>query len=195
MLRRTQDERSRETREKLMRATIDVLLERGYAGLTTSLVEGRAGVSSGARVHHFRTKEDLVVAAMTMIYDHATELGQTRAASARKLKEPIRAFIEDCRSIYFDWPFLASIDVVIAARTNDNLMSRIFEVLDTFHATMRKTWVDALVAAGQDAKSAETDLRLTLNMMRGMATNKIWQNDQAEYDQLIEIWCKTLRRK
>jgi AcrR family transcriptional regulator len=192
--RRTQQERSRDTREKLLRATIEVLAERGYAGLTTAQVEAKAGVSSGARVHHFRTKEDLVVAATQLIYDEATRLGQTRAESAKTSKEPIRAFIEDCRSIYFDWPFLASVDVMIASRTVPSLMPKVFSVLEKFHATMKATWMDALVASGQDPVSAELDLRLTLNMMRGMALNKIWQNDQAEYDRLIEVWCQRLRR-
>lgn len=181
-------------RERLLKATIEVLLECGYAGLTTALVDARAGVSSGARVHHFRTKADLVVAATRYAYDRATELGQSRAEAARLSDEPIRSFIEDCLSIYFDWPFVSALEIVLAARTEPELMAKIHPVLDEFHATMKSTWIAALESAGYDRAAAETDLRLTLNLIRGMAVNRIWQNDATEYARLIEIWCERLRQ-
>jgi AcrR family transcriptional regulator len=193
--RRTQEARSRETRERLLRATIDVLMESGYAGLTTAQVDARAGVSSGARVHHYRTKADLVVAATRYAYDHATELGQRRAAAASRSPDRIRGFIADCLSIYFDWPFVAALEVLLAARTDRALFAKIHPVLDTFHATMKATWMRALTDAGYDPAQAETDLRLTLNLIRGMAINRIWQNDAAEYARLIEIWCDRLRER
>lgn len=191
--RRTQDQRSRETRDKLLQATIDVLLERGYAGLTTAQVEARAGVSSGARVHHYRSKEDLVVAAMELIYERATQLGQTRAGDAGASAEPVAALIEDCRSIYFGWPFLASVDVMIAARTDPGLEPRVNGVLHTFHSTMKATWIKALMSAGYSAARAEIVFSMTLNLMRGMAINKVWQNNQGEYDLIISEWRKQVK--
>ena len=193
--RRSQETRSRETRDKLLQAAIEVLMECGYAGLTTAQVAARAGVSSGARVHHFPTKTDLVIAATRMAYQRATELGQMRAQAARKSAEPIRHFIEDCKSIYFDWPFLSAIEVVVTARTDAGLMARIGPVLEEFHSTMRIIWINAFVDAGYEARAAETILRMTLNMIRGMAMNKIWENDVAEYERLIETWCEWEKQK
>ena len=46
--RRTQESRSRAARERLLAATIEVLVDRGYNGLTTKEVATRAGFSSGA---------------------------------------------------------------------------------------------------------------------------------------------------
>lgn len=194
-VRRTQGERSRGTRERLMQATIDVLLEAGYAGLTTAQVDQRAGVSSGARVHHFPTKADLVVAATEVAYEKATELGQRRADVARRSKEPLKHFVDDCLSVYFDWPFIAALEVVLAARSDAELMAKIRPVLGKFHGTMRKTWTDALVDAGYRRPDAEVDLRLTLNLIRGMALNNIWEGDSAEYEKLIKIWSERLPKR
>lgn len=58
--RRTQEERSSATRRALLEATIDCLVEEGYANLTTTKVAARAQVSRGAQVHHFPTKATLV---------------------------------------------------------------------------------------------------------------------------------------
>lgn len=62
--RRTQEERSTETRARLLKSTIDLLIEVGYARLSTNDVATRAGLSRGAQVHHFPLKADLVRAAI-----------------------------------------------------------------------------------------------------------------------------------
>src|SRR3954449_2997046 len=59
-----QEERTRLMRARLLEATVECLVERGFAGTSTTLVSERAGVSRGAQLHHFPTKNDLVVAAV-----------------------------------------------------------------------------------------------------------------------------------
>ena len=44
-------------RARLLEATVELLVERGYAGTSTTLVSERAGVSRGAQLHHFPTKK------------------------------------------------------------------------------------------------------------------------------------------
>ncbi|HEX3604276.1 MAG TPA: TetR/AcrR family transcriptional regulator [Candidatus Dormibacteraeota bacterium] len=62
--RRTQAERSAATQARVLEAAAEVLLESGYSGLTTTRVAQRAGVSRGAQLHQYPTKEALVVAAV-----------------------------------------------------------------------------------------------------------------------------------
>ncbi|WP_280510718.1 TetR/AcrR family transcriptional regulator, partial [Nocardia farcinica] len=62
--RRTQEQRSTEMRTRLLDATIECLVEYGYAGTTTPRIAERAGVTRGAQVHHFGSKNDLVIAAI-----------------------------------------------------------------------------------------------------------------------------------
>lgn len=70
-----QEERSAETRKRLLEAAIACLNERGYTGTTTTEIAGRAGVSRGAQVHHFRHKEELVLGALEHICERRlTEL-------------------------------------------------------------------------------------------------------------------------
>ena len=51
-------------RARLLEATVELLVDKGYAGTSTTLVSERAGVSRGAQLHHFPTKQDLDVAAV-----------------------------------------------------------------------------------------------------------------------------------
>ena len=82
-----QADRSRAMRARLLEATVELLVERGFAGTSTTLVSERAGVSRGAQLHHFPTKNDLVVAAV----EHLTERRGAELAEAfdRLSAEPV----------------------------------------------------------------------------------------------------------
>src|SRR5688572_11844871 len=76
-----QEERTRAMRARLLEATVDCLVERGFSHTSTTLVSERAGVSRGAQLHHFPTKNDLVVAAV----EHLTDVrGADLAAAAEQ---------------------------------------------------------------------------------------------------------------
>jgi AcrR family transcriptional regulator len=66
--RRTQAERTAETRSKLLDATIECLIEQGYGGTTTLAVCKRAGVSHGSLQHHFGKRDGLLGAALECVY-------------------------------------------------------------------------------------------------------------------------------
>lgn len=62
--RRTQAERTRQTRGDVIAATIKALAEDGYQGATTRRIAGYAGVSLGAVAHHFPSRSSLIAAAL-----------------------------------------------------------------------------------------------------------------------------------
>lgn len=62
--RRTQAERSAATQGLLLDATVACLVELGYGGTTTTAVADRAGVSRGAQLHHYGTRQRLMGAAV-----------------------------------------------------------------------------------------------------------------------------------
>src|SRR5689334_4071336 len=62
--RRTQEQRRSETQARLLNATAEALADLGWAGLSTTDVARRAGVSRGAQQHHYPTKMTLVAAAL-----------------------------------------------------------------------------------------------------------------------------------
>jgi AcrR family transcriptional regulator len=66
--RRTQVARSAETRQLLVSTTIECLSELGYARTTSAEIASRAGLSRGAQLHHFGSKQQMVIAAMDHLY-------------------------------------------------------------------------------------------------------------------------------
>lgn len=190
--RRSQEVRSREARARLLAATIDVLIKRGYSGFSTKEVAKVAGLSNGAIVHHYATKAELVVAATAAVYEEALKRGQQAASSADAIKKPIETFIADCLSVYFDWPFLTALEIIVVARTDDDLMARILPVMENYRRQDNEVWLEVFRKAGLPAADARIVLNLSLNLTRGMAVNRIWQKDEKHYRTYIKEWIKII---
>jgi AcrR family transcriptional regulator len=186
--RRTQEARTREAREKLLKATIEVLLERGYSKLSTREVASRAGLSNGALVHHFSSKSELVVAATAAVYDEAVLRARRGAESPKVRKDPITGFISHCASVYFDWPFIAALEVVMVARTDPELMSQIQPVIQHYRTLTDEAWIEAIKSTGVTRSKSERILAMTLNAVRGMALDDLWGADPTRHKKaLVEL--------
>jgi AcrR family transcriptional regulator len=49
-----------EKREAILKATLDLLVERGFHDTPTALIAKEAGVATGTLFHHFKNKEELI---------------------------------------------------------------------------------------------------------------------------------------
>ena len=87
--RRRNVDRSAATRSQILDATIRALTEFGYGAVTNHLVAELAGVSRGAMMHHFPTRQDLLVAAMDYI---CAKLMSQRVADLEKLEAGLPRF-------------------------------------------------------------------------------------------------------
>ena len=70
---RTQAERRETTRNKLLDAAVECLLETGYSNTSVVQIQQRSGVSRGALQHYWPSKPALVVAAVDRLIDEASE--------------------------------------------------------------------------------------------------------------------------
>jgi AcrR family transcriptional regulator len=126
--RRSQAERSASTRQALLDATIACLVEDGYAKTTTTRVAERAGVSRGAHLHHFQTRQALVAAAMEHL---AERRGEHLLAAAQELpagRERLRQSLDLLWSSYASPLYQAALDLWTHARTDPELRERLAPV-------------------------------------------------------------------
>jgi len=119
--RRTQGDRSATTQAVLLKATIDCLLEYGYAGTTTRLVADRAEVSRGAQTHHYPTKRDLVVAAVEHLFDARAREFTAAFEGVPVAERTLDRAIDALWSIVSGPSYAAVLEVIVAARTDDEL--------------------------------------------------------------------------
>lgn len=119
--RRTQAERSAGTRAKLMDAAIACLLERGYAGATTSEVAERAGVSRGAQLHHFPTKAEMVAHAVRHLAEEWIAEFRRGQRSIPPGGDRTSAVIDLLWHSFSGPLFMAAVELWVAARTDREL--------------------------------------------------------------------------
>ena len=118
-----QEERSAETRRRLMDATVACLYERGYAGTTTVEIAAHAGVSRGAQLHHFPTKNELVVKALEYVFDLRAEEVRTLSSElpAGSPVDRLEGLIDLLWPVFKGPTFYAWLELVVASRTDPAL--------------------------------------------------------------------------
>lgn len=122
---RTQEERSTAMRQRLLDATIDCLVEYGYAGTTVTKIADRAGVTRGAQVHHYPTKADLVTAAIEHL---ANKLAEQTFADLSRLTDSedlIGDALDMIWEVHQGPVFAASVEFWVAARTDPSLRDHV----------------------------------------------------------------------
>lgn len=109
------------------------LVAQGYAGTTTLEIERRAGVSRGARIHHYPTKASLLAAAVEFLYDrlsaHYDEAFSGLDSGASDAVR-FRQGLELLWSIYSQPEYAAVLELNTAARTDAELAGRLTQVAD-----------------------------------------------------------------
>jgi AcrR family transcriptional regulator len=166
--RRSQAERSASTREALLDATIACLVDDGYANTTTTRVAERAGVSRGAHLHHFQTRQALLAAAMEHL---AERRGEQLLAAAEKLTEGpgrLAASLDLLWSSYASPLYQAALDLWTHARTDPELRERLTSVerdLDRQTLRLSRTLFGELA----DAPGFDGLLEMAAATMRGLA--------------------------
>jgi AcrR family transcriptional regulator len=119
--RRTQEERSATTRRLLLDATVECLVKHGYAGTTTIRVAELAGVSRGAQVHHFATKNELVLAAVRHLADRQADAALARPDLLAGSADPVGDALDLLWTAHQGPTFDAAIELWVAARTDPDL--------------------------------------------------------------------------
>ncbi|MFE3899752.1 TetR/AcrR family transcriptional regulator [Streptomyces sp. NPDC059153] len=185
--RRTQQQRREETRQRLLDATIDCLVEHGFAGTTTQRVQERAGVSRGALLHHFASKADLLAAATHHVAE--LRLAHIRAETDGGAAHPEHG-LALLRTAMSGPHFLAGLELWLAARTDPGLKAALLPAEREVGAAQRAVISDIFgpkVAAREDFAMFCESL---LVLHRGLALTSVLREDPAFGDEMLRLWAE-----
>lgn len=172
--RRTQEERREETRGRLLDATVECLLQYGYAGTTTTLVAERAGVSRGAQLHHFPKKADLVRAAIEHVFHR--RVAEFRATMERipaegdRLSTAIDLLWESYRP---EGAFYPCLEFMVAARTDSGLREHLATVTYEILETVRRTFAEYFPEYAAGNPFGDIAPWVTIALMDGLALGQM----------------------
>ena len=189
-----QADRTRAMRLRLLEATVELLVERGFSGTSTTLVSERAGVSRGAQLHHFPTKNDLVVAAV----EHLTELrGLELAQAVGRLPRGAgrtRAVVRMLGDHFSSPVFAAALELWVAARTDEQLLAAVAPLEQRVGRETHRLTVEAL---GLDESRPGTRelVQGTLDLVRGLGLADTIGDDTRRRHRILDHWATVLDRE
>ena len=191
VVRTPQADRTRAMRLRLLEATVELVVERGFSGTSTTLVSERAGVSRGAQLHHFPTKNDLVVAAV----EHLTELRGAELAEALgavpRGAGRTRAVLQVLGDHFSSPVFTAALELWVAARTDATLLAAVAPLEQRVGRETHRMTVEALGVDESRAGVREL-VQATLDLVRGLGLASTITDDTRRRRRILDQWARTL---
>lgn len=161
-------------RQRLLDATVECLVEYGYAGTTVTKIAERAGVTRGAQVHHYRTKADLVTAAIAYLADKLAEQAAADLSRLGQSEDLIGDALEMIWQVHQGPVFAASVEFWVAARTDPSLRDHV--------AKLERSTIASLVDSGKEQVGSIADrpeyrhvLYTAMDVVRGILISS-WAN-------------------
>jgi AcrR family transcriptional regulator len=108
--------KGRERRDAILAAANEVFAKRGFRGASLATIAKRVGMSEPGLLHHFASKEDLLLEVLKLRDQHDDErIAQARAAHAG----PVEVVLELCRQNQ-ERPGIVRLFTILAAESVDD---------------------------------------------------------------------------
>lgn len=176
-------------RQRLLEATVESLVELGWAGTSTTVVSQRAGVSRGAQLHHFPSKQDLVVAAVEYV---AARRREDLDVGADPLDT--RAALDLLATQYTSPIFLAALELWVAARTDADLLAKVAPLERRFGREIHDRAVE-LFGVDESLGRNRQLVQATLDLLRGLGLADTLSDDSARRAAILDAWAVTLDKE
>lgn len=160
--RRTQAGRSAAMRMRLIEATIDSLVDYGYANTTAVEICRRAGVTRGALLHHFADLTSVFEASLEWLYE---DMGGAAVAADGEDMLEAKQLVERMWSAISRAEFKAVIEIWLAARNDPAVAERLQSAIQRLGAAVNpelNPQVRRLLGGGSRAVSYFLLVRETL---------------------------------
>ena len=181
-------QRSLETRQLLMEATIDCICDMGFHRASTNEIVRRAGVSRGAMLHHYPTKRDLLVAAFAWVHEEISADVEALVRDAQQNDFEWSNLLDEMMTRYFSgrtWE--AFVEIMVGARTDSALQNQLRPIVADYYDRIDYVWQTHFTTDLLDNDVA-TLINLSLCVLRGMAFQMLIRDDPDYYQNMMAQW-------
>ena len=164
----TQQERSAATRQELIDATIESILDVGYERSTTTEISDRAGLSRGAFQHHWQTRAGLIAAAAESLAARGTQDLQEAVQGLPSDDRRPAAALDMVWELFTGPLFQVMVELSVHARTDPELRAAL-DPVEEMVGRAATPWMRAAFGAGPQDKSVDSAITLITATVRGLA--------------------------
>jgi AcrR family transcriptional regulator len=177
--------KSLRTRKRILDAAMELFAERGYHASSNADVAEAAGLTRGAMLYHFPTREDLVEAAIDHIQMRRTEAFESAARDQEQHGDATDQAIDAYWELLHQAPFKAFAELEAVARTDPDLARRIAPAQAAFdHAQIGD--LSHLLLAGSGARF-QTGRDLARFMLEGLARASLTYGQGERTERLLTV--------
>ena len=184
-----QETKSLRTRNALCDATVNCLVEFGYGETTLARVVEKAGLSNGALLHHFPSREHLMTATAEYLFGRTLNCPRRRLPENASDTDAIAADLRTNWSYYINTPqYRALLEILIASRTDAKLRSQITDTLHDYHRRSVEHMMSVYESATGEPEDAELLPIMSNIFFRGLLIQDQYYADPKKQQRMVERW-------
>ena len=190
-IREPKQERSIETKNKIIKAGYEVFSSVGYYGTNTAEIARQAGVSTGIVYGYFKDKRDILLCVLKIYID--------------EIKKPVIAIMDGLdRPVDLNWLSIKLLDEVIRlheknarlhntlhslAATDDGINSQFIEL----EGDLTTSISEKLTALGVDGRLIREKVHLAMNVVQSYAHEYVFDNHAyLDYEKMKDLVCSMM---
>lgn len=188
-IRRTQEQRTADTRGALFAAAVQTIDRLGYAGANNASIADEAGVSRGAITHHFTTRAAFMAEVVRWVFEQETRI-------FRELMEQAHT-----GSRMADWPALlwdvfsrpsgvAVMEILVASRSDPELAALVLPMQAEVERTGAANFLQTIGGKQLDMSA----IRLVVWAIRGMTMGRTFIADPADMENAVSLFSRLIDR-
>ena len=184
-------DRSRETRRRLLAAAIRCLANHGWEVSTVGFIAVEAGISRGAVQHHFRTREALIIAALEHMFAERVALLDALPDPEGSGPDRVHAVVSGLVDAIGGELFRAALQVWTVAAADPELRSAVVPLERHFARGVHRRAVRLLRADDSDP-AVRGLIQATLDLARGLALADVLTDDSRRRAGVVRAWSNQL---
>ncbi len=170
-----QHRRSAETSRKILDASVDLLLDRGYSKFRIADAARKAKLSRGAQSHHFSTKNDLIAAAIDRLFVRQVELSKQDAATISN-EDILSEYVRHSENFLSSKVYKVILNLMVSLAGEEQLLAKLRDIGLRSRVPIEQVWANRLVESGVTEEDALVVLGVLGAIHRGMAVGQgIWR--------------------
>jgi AcrR family transcriptional regulator len=186
-VRRTQEDRRRETKRRLINSTIDYLSERGFENFSLTEIASNEGFSRGAIQHHYPSREALIADVVNEIAHRMHPEIDISAFLAHGIRKRVSNIVDHYWQIISSKTYIAMIEIIVFSRHDESLYAEVSRTLSELSQRRDIQWIEMFRDTPASARRLHDLRTFMLSTLRGLALRSMLILDREDRLQAIAI--------
>lgn len=188
--RQTQDQRREATKLRLIDAGLHCLEQYGYAETTVSRIIAEAGVSRGALLHHYPSKNELILDAAQTLLGRVFEKLQTLLSSETLPSQPEILVEQIWQEFFATGTHVVYVELLVASRRDNELATLLQALAPMLEAYIRNAFEQHYTPAAHAVAEPHDLFLMTRWLLRGMAIDAHFLTDPQRVKHYLNLWSR-----